>query len=204
MPDPLDGATGERLELDAYYPDFDKHFWASGELGFWKLERQQDFKEPGYDSWEAFARGDWEESLRLLEAGRAGLEEYHRRISRQGFVARRIRVVEEPLSAYMQWELHALHVRQQSGGSIRVIGADKVARYEDDGPLPEIYTLGSQVMYEAVYDEQGVLEAARKFTDPDLVLRCRRFIADLYDDGEPLEGWFDRHVAPLPPPPRRA
>jgi hypothetical protein len=26
--------------------------------GFWKLERQQTSKEPGYDSWEAFARGD--------------------------------------------------------------------------------------------------------------------------------------------------
>lgn len=200
----LDGATGERLSLHAYYPDFDKYFWNSADLGFWKLERQQTFKEPGYGSWEAFARGEWDESLRLLEAGRAGLEEYHRRIAQHGFGARRIRVVEEPLTDYMQWELHALHVRQQSGGSIRVIDASKVARYEDQGPLPEIYTLGSQVMYQAVYDEQGVLEAALKFSDPDLVLRCQQFIAGLYDEGEPLEDWFDGHVAPLPPPPSQA
>jgi hypothetical protein len=204
MHSPLDGATGERMALDAYYHDFEKHLWNSAGLGFWKLERQQTFKEPGYGSWEAFARGEWDESMRLLEAGRADLEEYHRKIGRHGFVARRIRVVEEPLSDYMQWELHALHVRQQSGGSIRVISADKVARYEDDGPLPEIYTLGSHVMYRAVYDEQGVLESARKFVDPDLILRCQRFIAGLYDEGESLEGWFDGHVAILPPPPQRA
>jgi len=204
MPSPLDGATGERMELDAYYADFDKHFWNSGSLGFWKLERQQTFKEPGYDSWEAFARGDWDESLRLLEAGRAELEEYHRKVERLGFAALRIRVVEKPLSDYMQWELHALRVRDQCGGTIRVIGADQVARFENDGPLPEIYTLGSQVMYQAVYDEQGVLESARKFVDPDLILRSRKFIEGLYNDGEPLGGWFDAHVATLPPPPRQA
>jgi hypothetical protein len=203
MRSPLDGATGERMALDAYYADFEKHFWNSADLGFWKLERQQTFKEPGYDSWEAFARGEWDKSLRLLEAGRADMEEYHRKIDRHGFVARRVRVVEEPLSEYMQWELHALHVRQQGGGSIRVISADKVARYEVDGPLPEIYTLGSHVMYQAIYDGQGVLESARKFVDPDLILRCQRFIAGLYDEGEPLEGWFEGHVATLPPPPRQ-
>jgi hypothetical protein len=203
MSSPLDGATGERMALDAYYADFEKHFWHSADLGFWKLERQQTFKEPGYGSWEAFARGEWTESLRLLELGRSDLEEYHRKMDRHGFVARRIRVVEEPLSDYMQWELHALRVRNQSGGSIRVIGADQVARFEDDGPLREIYTVGSQVMYEAVYDEQGVLEAGRKYVDRELILRCQQFIESLYDSGEPLDGWFDDHVAHLPPPPRQ-
>ncbi|WP_433891812.1 DUF6879 family protein [Streptomyces sp. CA-111067] len=204
MPSPLGGATGEPMALDDYYADFEKHFWNSGEPGFWKLERQQTFKEPGYDSWEAFARGEWEESLRLLEAGRADLEEYHRKADRHGFTTRRIRVVEEPLSDYMQWELHALRVRNESGGLIRVLSADHVTRFEADGPLPEIYTLGSQVLYQAVYDEDGVLASGRKFTDPELVRRCRRFIADLYDAGVPLEDWFDDHVAALPPPGRQA
>ncbi|MEV7581905.1 DUF6879 family protein [Streptomyces erythrochromogenes] len=189
------------MALDAYYADFEKHFWTSADLGFWKLERQQTFKEPGYDSWEAFARGEWEESLRLLEAGRADMEEYHRKIDRHGFTARRIRVVEEPLSDYMQWELHALRVRDQCGGTIHVIAADQVAQYESDGPLPEIYTLGSQVMYQAVYDDRGVLESVRKFVDTQLILRCQEFIKRLYDAGEPLAGWFDQHVATLPSPP---
>jgi hypothetical protein len=204
MRSPLDGATGERMSLDVYYADFEKHFWNSADLGFWKLERQQTFKEPGYDSWEAFARGQWSESLRLLETGRSDMEEYHRKIDRHGFAARRVRVIEEPLSDYMQWELHALRVRDQCGGTVHVIAADRVTRYESDGPLPEIYTLGSQVMYQAVYDDQGVLESARKFVDTHLILRCQKFIEGLYDAGEPLEGWFDQHVATLPPPPSQA
>lgn len=203
MPNLLDGAAGERMALDVYYADFEKHFWNSADLGFWKLERQQTFKEPGYDSWEAFSRGEWDESLRLLEAGRAEMSAYHRKIDQHGFAARRIRVVEEPLSDYMQWELHALRIRDQCGGTTHIIRAEQVVRYEDDGPLPEIYTLGSHVMYQAVYNDQGVLESARKFVDPALILRCQSFIEGLYDDGEPLEGWFDGHVASLPPPLRQ-
>ncbi|MCB5908180.1 DUF6879 family protein [Streptomyces pinistramenti] len=199
----LGGATGERMALDTYYADFEKHFWNCADLGFWKLERQQTFKEPGYDSWEAFARGEWGESMRLLEVGRADMAEYHRKIDRHGFKARRIRVVDEPLSDYMQWELHALRIRDQCGGTVHVIGADQVAQFEDDGPLPEIYTLGSHVMYQAVYDEQGILESVRKFVDPHLIPQCQKFLRSLYNTGEPLEDWFDEHVAPLSPPPRQ-
>ncbi|MFI6075821.1 DUF6879 family protein [Actinoplanes sp. NPDC051343] len=200
MRDLLDGATGEPMELDAYYADFERNFWAITELGFWKLERQQYFREPGYDSWEAFEKGDWDESLRLLEAGRADMVDYHRRVEEHGFVARRVRVVEEPIIPYLQWELYALRVRDQSGGSVRVVGPDQVAQFEDGWTLPEIYTLGHTVMYQAVYDDAGVLEYARRFVDRDLVTRCQRFIQDLYEAGEPLEHFFTGHVATLPPP----
>jgi hypothetical protein len=200
----LDCAVGEPLALTDYYTDFEKHFWRCGDLGFWKLERQQTFKEPGYDSWEAFWRGDWDEALRLLEAGRADMAEYHRKVEEHGFAARRARVVQEPLSAYMQWEMHALLVRDQCGGPVHVAHVDAVAPYEDDGPLPEICTLGNRVMYQALYDDQGILTGALKFVDPQLVLRCRQFIVDIYNAGEPLTKWFHSHVASLPPPPRQA
>jgi hypothetical protein len=190
------------MELEDYFADFEKNFWTITELGFWKLERQQFFREPGYDSWEAFAKGDWDESLSLLESGRKDMLDYHRRVQEQGFVARRVRVVEEPIIPYLQWELYALRIRDQAGGSIRIVGPDRVAEFESDAPFPEICTLGSSVMYQAVYDEDGVLESARRFDDRDLVVRCQRFIEDLYREGEPLESFFASHVAPLPPPPR--
>ncbi|MFC7276043.1 DUF6879 family protein [Paractinoplanes rhizophilus] len=200
MPNLLDGAEGERMELDAYYADFEKNFWTINELGFWKLERQQFFKEPGYDSWEAFAKGDWDASLSLLEAGRADMAAYHRRVEEHGFVARRVRVVEEPITAYLQWELHALRIRDQCGGSVHIVGPQQVAEFEHHTALPEIYTLGTAVMYQAIYDDTGVLESALRFTDRDLILRCQRFIQDLYEAGQPLEPFFVSHVAMLPPP----
>lgn len=46
---------------------------------------------------------------------------------------------------------------------MRIVGPDQVAEFEHDAPLPEIYTLGATVMYQAIYDDDGVLESARRF-----------------------------------------
>lgn len=200
MRDLLAAAAGERMPLAAYRADFAQHFWETGSPGFWKLERQQYFQEPGDRSWEAFARGDWEESLRLLEANRADLEAEHRRVAGHGFAVHRVRVVEEPIIPYVQWELHLLRLREQCGTQVRVIGPEHVAPYESAGPLPEFCTLGTAVMYEVLYDEQGVLDGGRRYTDPELILHCQRLIAELYTNGERLADYFPRRVAGLPVP----
>lgn len=195
MPRPLDDAAGERMELPEYFADFQDAFGRTRE--FWKLERGQTFAEPGDDSWEAFDAGDWDEALRLIEARRAGLE---RSFAAAGTEARRIRVVTLPVTPYLQWELQFLRVRDESGRPIRILRSSDIADLEDQGPLPEIYTLDTDVMYQAVYDEHGVLEHALRYTGRALITRCRDFIADLYGRGEPIADFFEREIAHLPPP----
>ena len=199
---PLDGVVGKRMELTAYYADFEENFSRTRE--FWKLERGQVFAEPGDASWEAFDCGDWEESMRLLEERRADLVRYHQEAAVVGTSTYRIRVASLPLTPYMQWELNLLKIRDETGGPIRVLLDSQVAGLEDQGPLPEIYTMDAVVMYEAVYDGNGVLESALRYTDPELVGRCRDFISALYWRGEPVRDFFLREVAHLPPArPRR-
>ncbi|MFG1674628.1 DUF6879 family protein [Micromonospora sp. NPDC049282] len=196
----LGGDPGELLVLDDYWADFEQQFWKTGPPGFWKLERQQTFREPFDEGWQAFAAGRWEESLRILDARRPEFADYYRRIADSGFTTRRVRVAEEPLTPYLQWELHVLRLRHEYGGLTRVVGAERVAAAEADGPLPELYTLGGDVMYEAIYDADGVLEAARRWRDPAVVAACQQFIESLYADGEPLDEYFALAVAPLKPP----
>ena len=74
MPRPLDGAIGERMDLPAYYADFQENYART--RNFWKLERGQVFAEPGDASWEAFDRGDWDEAMNLLEKRRPDLVDY--------------------------------------------------------------------------------------------------------------------------------
>jgi hypothetical protein len=198
MPRPLGGAVGERMELPAYYADFQENFAHTRE--FWKLERGQVFAEPGSASWEAFNRGDWETSLCLIENLREGLKRYHQETAEAGTSTYRIRIVSLPPTAYMQWELHVLKIRDETGGPIRILQAAAVADLEDDGPLPEIYTMDDDIMYQAMYDDHGVLECAFKYTDQPLIARCRGFIAGLYARGEPITSFFQREIAPLPPP----
>ncbi len=76
MHDLLVGATGERLALRRYLADFEREFWAIEHGDFWKLERQQTFREPENASWQAFAQGSWNEAMRLQQAASADLESY--------------------------------------------------------------------------------------------------------------------------------
>jgi hypothetical protein len=198
MPRPLGDAVGERLELREYYADFEQHF--AGAREFWKLERGQAFAEPGNPSWEAFDRGDWATSVALIDSLREDLKEYHREAAAAGTSTHRIRIVSFPLTPYMQWELHVLRLRDETGGPVRILLDTDVASAEDQGPLPDIYTMDRDVMYQAVYDGHGVLEYALRYTDPVLVGRCRDFIADLYDRGEPISRFFARELARLPSP----
>jgi hypothetical protein len=198
MPRPLGDAVGERLELSEYYADFQRKFRRTRE--FWKLERGQVFAEPGDASWEAFDAGDWDEAMRLLEVRRADLKRYHEENAAAGTQTRRIRIVSLPVTPYLQWELHLLKVRDEAGGPIRILSASAIADLEDQGPLPDIYTMDDIVMYQAVYDERGVLEHALRYTSRPLVARCRDFIAGLYRRGEPIASFFAREIAPLPPP----
>lgn len=198
MPRPLDDAVGKRLELSEYYADFRRNFRRA--RNFWKLERGQVFAEPGDPSWEAFDTGDWDEALRLLEERREDLKHYHAENTAAGTQARRIRIVFLPVTPYLQWELHLLKIRDETGGPVRILHASAVADLEDQGQLPDIYTMDDTVMYQAVYDERGVLAYALRYISRPLVARCRDFIADLYDRGEPIRSFFEREIAQLPPP----
>jgi hypothetical protein len=198
MPRPLGEAVGERLELPEYYADFQRNFRRTRE--FWKLERGQVFAEPADASWEAFDAGDWDEALRLLEERREDLKRYHEENAAAGTQTRRIRIVSLPVTPYLQWELHLLKVRDEAGGPIRILNASAIADLEDQGPLPDIYTMDHSVMYQAVYDERGVLEYALRYTSRPLVASCRDFIAGLYSRGEPIATFFAREIAHLPPP----
>lgn len=195
-----DDGSGQRLGLREYLEDFDRHFWHSGPEGFWKLERQQSFREPGVESWEAFHRGDWAESLALIEGQRRHYEEYLRKIAGRGFTLHRVRCVEEPIAPYLQWELHLLNLKAQCGEDTTVLLGDGIRRYEADRRLPEIVVLGASVMYEVLYDDEGRLAGGIRFGDPDAIARCRRTIREMHRSGEALDAFFGRRVVQLPPP----
>ncbi|WP_371772978.1 DUF6879 family protein [Streptomyces sp. NBC_01438] len=200
MLSPQADGSGRRLGLDDYSEDFGRHFWRSGPDGFWKLERQQSFQEPGVESWEAFRKGHWDESLALIEGQRGHYGKYFRRIAGSGFALHRVRCVEEPISPYLQWELHLLHLKAQFGEDTRVLGRDGILRYEAQRPLPEIVVLGSSVMYEVLYDDDGKLAGGIRFDDPRTISRWQKAIREMHRAGEPLDDFFARRVARLPPP----
>jgi hypothetical protein len=196
----LDQSRGERLTPAEYRDDFRKRFWAIKQDDFWKLERKQTFREPGDDSWDAFAEGDWDKAVQLIESRRRVLSAEGRRMAELGFGSYRVRVVAQPITAYLQWELHLLRLMSQCSDYVRVVSIDALTPFEVGGEVPEVVTLGADLTYEVLYDENGVLDGALRFNDPWLTSRCREFIQRLYDAGEDIAGFFEREIAHLPAP----
>ncbi|MEV0776587.1 DUF6879 family protein [Streptomyces sp. NPDC050428] len=196
-------ASGDRLALDDYLEDFDKRFWNAGsfgEAGFWKFERQQSFREPGVESWEAFFRGDWDASLALIAGQRSHYEQYFQKIADHGFGLHRVRVVEEPVTPYLQWELHLLRLKEQCGEDTRIVQADAISLLESGTQLPEIAIIGSSALYEIIYDDDGTLDGGVRYTDGRLIAECREIIRGIHRSGEQLDSFFKRRVLSLPPP----
>ncbi|MEV7425982.1 MULTISPECIES: DUF6879 family protein [unclassified Streptomyces] len=165
-----------------------------------KLERGQNFKERGFASWEAFAAGRWDEALSLIEEKRDAYIRQVEETDRLGVMQRRLRVVEFPVTPYVQWELHVLRLRVEVGDQIRLLDARTIADIEKQRDVPEVVILGSVAMFEVRYDSDGNAAGADHYTDPELIAETSAGFDELYTRGETYADFFDREIAPLPPP----
>ncbi|RMI45111.1 hypothetical protein EBO15_11130 [Actinomadura harenae] len=118
-----------------------------------------------------------------------------------GRESHRLRIVERPVSPYLQWELHVLQVRAESGvQDIRILDAAELTGLEAEHHLPELVFLGTTVMYEVLYDSDGTHSGGRRHDDPEVIHACHRQLVELHGAGERLLTYFEREIAPLPAP----
>ncbi|MFJ7768265.1 DUF6879 family protein [Streptomyces sp. NPDC097107] len=191
--------ASQRLDRPTYHADLSR-VYSSG-IGFLnKLERGQHFKERGFPSWEAFADGDWERALSLAVERREDYAEEIRRASQLGIAHRRLRVVEFPVTPYVQWELFVLRVRVGLGDDIKILDARDISHIERHRPVPEVVIVGDAAMYEVVYDEDGNAAGAKRYTDRSLIRETNAGFDALYERGEGFHDFFNREIADLAPP----
>lgn len=198
MLDRLPDLPATPLERSAYHAQYRSAYEGGGV--FWKLERAQTFQEPGDPSWEAFAAGDWATALELNEADRTEAEAMAAKDRDSRMETRRIRVVEHPVSPYLQWEMQFLRLLAEAGQSLRVLPAARVAHLEQRRPLPEVVLLGDRALFLVRYDSAGKADGAWRVDDRRAIAETTAELADLFASGEPLLDYFHREIAPLPPP----
>ncbi|MFJ5952531.1 DUF6879 family protein [Streptomyces noursei] len=197
----LPSERGERLGNEEYLRDFRARDAAIRDGESWKLERLQHFEEVGSPSRDALRRGDWAAALRLFEEGRENLRGIQADEEARGSVFHRVRVVEEPLTPYVQWELHSLRVSAEYGERVRILPAKALAAAEVDELLPELTIQDGKVLFRVLYADTGVPDGAIRFTEPDIVDSWVAYVRSAYAAAEDIVSYFDRVVAPLPPPP---
>jgi hypothetical protein len=192
-------ATSEHLDRPSYHEDFRRHY-ESGIRFLSKLERGQNFKERGFPSWEAFAAGEWSRALSLIGEKREIYAAQFQKAAELGILERRLRVVQFPVTPYVQWELFVLRLRVELGDSIRVMDARKISDIEVDHLVPEVVILGDEVMYEVVYDDDGNAAGANRIADQVAIEETSAGFDTLYRRGEDFTEFFNREIAPLDPP----
>ncbi|NJP27458.1 hypothetical protein OHB01_21585 [Microbispora hainanensis] len=190
-----EAVPGTMLPMREYAADFLEVFHDVDGV-IWKLERAQTFDEGENPSWKAMRAGDWHRSLELLEEAR---ETIAADLPARGEL-RRLRIVETPLTAYLQWELHLLALRARLGERGRVLDAGELAGLEADGPLPELVVFPGRHMYHVRYDDRGACAGARRIDDADAVAAWTSVVSSLYERGEDLPAYVEKRVVPLPPP----
>jgi uncharacterized protein DUF6879 len=191
--------SGEELTLEEYFAEFDERFWKASDCDCWKLERRQTFIEQGSDSYDAFARGDWTRALELLKSRRSGIAEYYAKAAARGISVLRARVVEEPISPYLVWQLNSLLQRSELGEHPRIVTAGQVVAIERDGVLPELVGLADDVVYQVIYGSDGAAERAIRSAHRPTVEHWHRVFHTLYEGGEEMASFFSRNVAGLSP-----
>lgn len=199
MFDSFSYGVSQRMDRPTYHADF-RRVYKSGIRHLRKLERGQNFKERGFASWEAFSVGEWDLALSLIEEKRDVYAQQFREAARLNILERRLRVVEFPVTPYVQWELHVLRLRVDLGDNIRVLDARKISDIEKDRPVPEVVILGDAAMYEVLYDEDGNAMGANRFTDRALIRETTAGFDVLYERGDDFHDFFDREIVPLAPP----
>ena len=203
MFDSFAAGVSDRLDRARYHEDFYR-VYRGGIQNLRKLERGQHFQERGFPSWESFAAGRWDEALSLIEEKREVYAGQFREAGELGIAERRLRVVEFPVTPYVQWELFVLRLRVELGDRIRVADARTIADIEKDGPVPEVVILDDVVMYEVMYDEDGNADGCKRYADPALIQETVAGFDALYGRAEEFTDFFDREIAGLDPPDVRA
>jgi hypothetical protein len=120
--------------------------------------------------------------------------DYENRLKESKLEVRRIRVVEEPISGYLMWELNSLRIRYECGGKIRVVRPHAIADLEAEDKLPEVFIIGREAAYRVLYDADGTADGAILCTDQKAVESWISFAERVYDSGEELNSFFDREI----------
>lgn len=197
----LNSELGDRLISKDYKRDFRERQALVQDGTAWKLERRQYFEEQNDPSRDALTRGDWQEVLRLFAQDRDTVLAGAAKDKSRGYTFHRVRIVEYPITPYVQWELYWLRQHAELGGSsVRIVTADQVSAAEKTQQLPEMLVLGSRTLYNVIYSDSGVPMGSIRFTDEQHVNSWEQYIRSLFEIGEDIASYFAREIAPLPAP----
>jgi hypothetical protein len=183
----------DRLDSEGYLKDFYKYFDHMQD-GMRKIEYGQSFSQPGNKSWEAFNHGDWQLALKLQDDLSKEADRYFKSLKRVAPPGRRVRIVVEPFSDYLIWELNIFRRNERLGEVIRVIKFPEAVELVARDFIDDYVAIDNTVAYRVLYDHNGLNIGAEKSLNPETVNGAVDAFEALFKNAEPFQEFFSREV----------
>ncbi|GII90119.1 DUF6879 family protein [Sinosporangium siamense] len=136
--------------------------------GAFRLELRDHYNVPAErERWEAFQEADWARLDALNRVQRAAWMELMRSVAAAGRSVERVRVVTEPPTDYVRFELRSNSGNAEAGEDIRYLARDLAAGL--DLPADDYWMFDSRQVAIMRFGGDDVLKAIGLVDDPDIV-----------------------------------
>ncbi|GIF05323.1 DUF6879 family protein [Actinoplanes siamensis] len=186
-------ANSTRLDFDEFGVAF-ASAWSQLKSRFLKLECWQRYWEAeGNRSQTAYDRGDIDTARELLRAEAEVDRPLYQDIRTRGIEYARVRLVQEPLTPYLKYELLSYRIRADLGENIEVVRRDDDARLPSEGHFD--FLLFDRTT--ALIHDYGSAEVGRQTggwltRDSNVIARLEQTVADLRQQAVPLNEYLAR------------
>jgi hypothetical protein len=184
-----------RLSLNEFGIRFGQA-WAQLKSRFLKVECWQAYVEAeANSSQEVYNRGDVSTARELLQQEAEGDQALYRDINRRGIDYARIRLIQEPLTRYLQYELMSYQIRAAMGENIEIVRCDAKIRLPDEGHFDFLlFDQDTALIHD--YGELGRQAGGWLSEDADVIARLAATALALRHTAVPLERFLaDTHSA---------
>lgn len=182
-----------RLDIEKFGAAF-ASAWSKIESRFLKLECWQAYRElEASESQAAYQRGDVDTARELLQQEAEADRPLYEDVDRRGLEYARVRLVQEPLSAYLGYELLSYRIRAEMGERIEVVRCDPALRLPDERHFDVLlFDAHTALIHDYGTGHVGRQTGGWLTHDPNAIAKLEEMISTLRQDATPLQQYLDK------------
>jgi hypothetical protein len=184
-------AKSTRLDLDEFGSAF-THAWSRIESRFLKLECWQTYQElAANESQAAHERGDIEAARKLLQQEADDDRPLYEDVNRRGIEYARVRLLQEPLTDYVVYELLSYRIRVDMGENIEVVVCDPALRLPDEHHFDFLlFDRHTALIHDYGVDNIGLQTGGWLTHEPEVIASLEEIVVVLRRKAIPLRNYL--------------
>ncbi|WP_345430896.1 DUF6879 family protein [Actinoallomurus vinaceus] len=179
------------MDLDEFGSAF-ADAWSRIESRFLKLECRQAYRElEASASQAAYERGDIEAACTLLRQEAEADRPLYEDVRRRGIEYARVRLVQEPLTDYLAYELLSYRIRADMGESIEVVVCDAALRLPDEHHFDFLlFNRHTTLIHDYGVRKVGLQTGGWLTHEPEVIATLEQTITTLHRSAVPLQTYL--------------